>query len=115
MESLCTSTNTKRKQNRKSKKNSFQLNPPNTIMSEKTKDFLQKICYKRAASVDMTKFGFVQDRRIYQVNMLLKPLREQLEKICGKFFCKYSYSTTDGVNFSIAKVPVGKGRAKLRD
>lgn len=52
-------------------------------MSSKTKEFLQKICYKRSASVDMTQYGFINDSKVQAVNLLLKPLREKLVMICG--------------------------------
>lgn len=55
----------------------------NSEMSTKTKDFIQKICYKKTASVDMTRYGFIYDSKLHPVNLLLKPLRAQLEKICG--------------------------------
>nr|XP_021197845.2 uncharacterized protein LOC110381772 isoform X1 [Helicoverpa armigera] len=52
-------------------------------MSNKTKDFIQKICYKKTASIDMTRYGFINDSKINPVNLMIKPLRAQLEKICG--------------------------------
>lgn len=54
-------------------------------MSTKTRDFLQKICYKKTASVDMTQYGFINESKVKPVNLLLRPLRQQLEKICGSF------------------------------
>ncbi|XP_021197846.3 uncharacterized protein LOC110381772 isoform X2 [Helicoverpa armigera] len=53
-------------------------------MSNKTKDFIQKICYKKTASIDMTRYGFINDSKINPVNLMIKPLRAQLEKICVK-------------------------------
>ncbi|KAG6464149.1 hypothetical protein O3G_MSEX014316, partial [Manduca sexta] len=53
-------------------------------MTSRTRDFIQKICYRRTASVDMTRYGFISDSKIHPVNLLLKPLRQQLEKICAK-------------------------------
>lgn len=57
----------------------------NNGMSSKTKEFLQKLCYKRAASVDMTQYGFINDSKVQAVNLLMKPLREKLVTICGSF------------------------------
>lgn len=59
-------------------------NQSHNVMSSKTKDFLQKICYKKTASIDMTQYGFINDSKVNPVNLLMKPLREQLDKICGK-------------------------------
>lgn len=58
-------------------------NQSHNAMSSKTKDFLQKICYKKTASIDMTQYGFINDSKVNPVNLLMKPLRKQLEKICG--------------------------------
>ncbi|XP_026314413.1 uncharacterized protein LOC113226106 [Hyposmocoma kahamanoa] len=53
-------------------------------MSLKTTEFLQKLCYKRAATVDMTQYGFISDSKVQTVNLLMKPLREKLVMICGQ-------------------------------
>lgn len=58
-------------------------NKSDHCMSSQTKEFLQKLCYKRAASVDMTQYGFINDSKILPVNLLMKPLREKLAMICG--------------------------------
>lgn len=55
------------------------------VMSSETKDFIQKFCYKKTASIDMTQHGFINDSKINPVNYMIKPLRAQLEKICGEF------------------------------
>lgn len=52
-------------------------------MSAKTKNFIQKICYKKTASIDMTRYGFINDSKLHPVNLLLRPLKAQLERICG--------------------------------
>ncbi|XP_059044937.1 uncharacterized protein LOC131840762 isoform X1 [Achroia grisella] len=54
----------------------------NSAMSDKTKDIIQKVCYRRTASVDMLKYGFTIECKTRPVNLLIKPLREQLVKIC---------------------------------
>ncbi|KAF9417955.1 hypothetical protein HW555_005100 [Spodoptera exigua] len=51
-------------------------------MSAKTKDFIQRICYKQTATIDMTHYGFINDSKMNPINLILKPLRAQLEKIC---------------------------------
>ncbi|XP_022834269.1 uncharacterized protein LOC111362008 [Spodoptera litura] len=56
----------------------------NSAMSSKTKDFIQKICYKQTASIDMTQYGFINDSKMNPINLMMKPLRAQLEKICVK-------------------------------
>ncbi|CAH0599597.1 unnamed protein product [Chrysodeixis includens] len=56
----------------------------NSFMSAKTKNFIQKICYKKTASFDMTQYGFINDSKVHPVNLLLRPLRAQLERICGR-------------------------------
>ncbi|XP_059044938.1 uncharacterized protein LOC131840762 isoform X2 [Achroia grisella] len=56
----------------------------NSAMSDKTKDIIQKVCYRRTASVDMLKYGFTIECKTRPVNLLIKPLREQLVKICAK-------------------------------
>ncbi|XP_050559779.1 uncharacterized protein LOC118279043 isoform X1 [Spodoptera frugiperda] len=53
-------------------------------MSAKTKDFIQKICYKQTASIDMTQYGFINDSKMDPINLMMKPLKAQLEKICVK-------------------------------
>lgn len=55
-------------------------------MSPDTKDFIQKICYRKTASKDMTKYGFITDSKVNPVNCVIKPLRAQLEKIRGEFW-----------------------------
>lgn len=62
-------------------------------MSSKTKEFLQKLCYKRAATVDMTQYGFINDSKIQPVKLLLKPLREKLVTICGSCAERPTYTS----------------------
>lgn len=62
-------------------------------MSSKTKEFLQKMCYKRAATVDMTQYGFINDSKIQPVKLLLKPLREKLVTICGSCAERPAYTS----------------------
>ncbi|XP_013184272.1 uncharacterized protein LOC106130060 [Amyelois transitella] len=52
-----------------------------TLMTPKTRDFIQKICYKKAASVDMTTNGFITESRMGPINVYVKPLRDQIHKI----------------------------------
>ncbi|KAL0852874.1 hypothetical protein ABMA27_012667 [Loxostege sticticalis] len=53
-------------------------------MTSETKNFIQKICYKKSASIDMTRYGFIQDSKVRPINLMMKPLKEQLERIWGK-------------------------------
>ncbi|XP_028156397.1 uncharacterized protein LOC114349980 [Ostrinia furnacalis] len=53
-------------------------------MSSKTKNFIQKICYKKSASIDMTRYGFIRDSKVRPINLMMRPLKEQLERIWGK-------------------------------
>lgn len=54
-------------------------------MTSETKNFIQKICYKKSASIDMTRYGFIQDSKVRPINLMMKPLKEQLERIWGWF------------------------------
>ncbi|KAJ0169905.1 hypothetical protein K1T71_014511 [Dendrolimus kikuchii] len=45
-------------------------NQPRRILSCHTRDFIQKICYKKTASVDMTQHGFICDSKTQPVKLL---------------------------------------------
>lgn len=59
--------------------------PPNA-MTTKTKFFIQKICYKKTASIDMTKNGFIKYTMTQPLKLLLKPLKDQITKILSPSF-----------------------------
>lgn len=66
-------------------KSSDRHSAKNNSMTKDTKGFIQKICYRKTASIDMTQYGFINDSKANPVtNYVLKPLRENLEKICGQ-------------------------------
>lgn len=68
---------------RKTSKKDTQRSQINGTMSSGTKDLIQKFCYKKTASVDMTKNGFIYDNKLFALSLLLRRLREQCEKIWG--------------------------------
>lgn len=53
-------------------------------MSIETQNFIQKICYRKSASIDMTQYGFIRDSKVSPIKLMMKPLQEQLERICGQ-------------------------------
>ncbi|XP_053612662.1 uncharacterized protein LOC128676534 [Plodia interpunctella] len=67
---------TKRRRSRKSSQPERLI-----LMTPKTKDFIQKICYKKTASIDMTQYGFITESRMGPINVYVKPLRDQIQKI----------------------------------
>ncbi|CAG4959059.1 unnamed protein product [Colias eurytheme] len=65
----------------------------NSTMSAQTKKFLQKICYKETASVDMTKHGFANDN--HPIRVFIQPLRSQLEKLHDQDYKKSDDKPSD--------------------
>lgn len=66
-------------------------------MSNKTKDFLHRLVYKKSPPVDMTQYGFIRDKQQkHPRNISINPLRAQLNKLIGK-------SSFQGINCSDAE------------